>query len=243
MNQKEIIDLLLAEVETLPEEPVKRITYGAHIVAVESRKMGLATWAAGKHPVSKKDLPAADKAVSVQELARLLYDDNPLKSSLGIAALNSLLPDPAPNDITDINAGDLIMDLGKGKNVVVIGHFPFVEKMRNSFKDFKVFEKKPQAGDLKAELMPEYLPTADLVAITATTISNQSLAAILSNCSAAATKLIIGPSTPLTPVMFKLGFKYVAGSLVKDENMVRMGIENGLAFKQVQGVRHVILQN
>jgi uncharacterized protein (DUF4213/DUF364 family) len=242
MNQKEIIDLLLAEVENLPEEPVKRITYGAHIVAVESRKMGLATWAAGKHPVSTKDLPAANKAGSAQELARLLYDDNPLKSSLGIAALNSLLPDPAAKNITDVNAGDLIMDLGKGKNVVVVGHFPFVERMRNSFNDFKVFEKKPQAGDFAAELMPEYLPVADVVAITATTISNQSLAAILNNCSAAAIKLIIGPSTPLTPIMFKLGFKYVAGTLVKDEDTVRMEIENGLAFKQVQGVRHVILQ-
>jgi hypothetical protein len=43
--------------------------------------------------------------------------------------------------------------------------------------------------------------------------------------------------------MFELGFKYVAGTLVKDEETVRMGIENGLAFKQIQGIRHVILQN
>jgi len=243
MNHKKIIDLLLSTVANLPEQPVTRITYGAHIVAVESRKMGLATWAAGKHPVSAQDLPVPKSAGSAQELAQLLYDDNPLKSSLGIAALNSLLPDPAPADIADINAGDLIMDIGRGKNVVVVGHFPFVEKMQGCFKDFKIFEKEPQSGDLDAELMPEYLPQADIIAITATTITNQSLAAILSNSSPAAVKLIIGPSTPLTPIMFELGFKYVAGTVVKDGDLVRQGIESGLAFKQIKGVRHVILQN
>ncbi len=243
MNHNEIIDLILSSVEKLPEQPVTSITYGAHIVAVESHKMGLATWASGKHPVSAKNLPAPDKVGSAQELAQLIYDDNPLKSSLGVAALNSLLPDPEPEDIADINAGDLIMDLGKGKNVVVVGHFPFVERMQGCFNNFKIFEKKPQFGDLKAELMPEYLPAADVVAITATTISNKSLATILSGCSAAATKLIVGPSTPVSPIMFELGFKYVAGTIVKDKKVVRQGIVEGLAFKQIQGVRHVILQN
>ena len=241
-NQKEMTDFILSQFDTIPDQPVARLTYGAHIVAVESRNsMGLATWASEKHPVPIDDLPDPGQAVSVKELAQLLHDDNPLKSSLGLAALNSLLPDPAPEDLTDINAGDLIMDLGKGKQVSVIGHFPFVERMRGCFKEFMVFEKKPQSGDLKADLIPKHLPSADLVAITATTVSNKTLAEILSHCSPSATKMIIGPSTPLSSAMFELGFDYIAGIVVKDKNLVRQGIESGLAFKHLQGVKHVIL--
>ena len=162
-TQKEMIDFILGQLDTIPDQPVTRLTYGAHIVAVESQSMGLATWASEKHPVPIDDLPHPDQTVSVKELSQLLHDDNPLKSSLGLAALNSLLPDPVPDDLVDINAGDLIMDLGKGKYVVVIGHFPFVERMQGCFKEFMVFEKKPQSGDLEAELIPNHLPSADIV--------------------------------------------------------------------------------
>ena len=242
-TQKEMIDFILGQLDTIPDQPVTRLTYGAHIVAVESSTMGLATWASEKHPVPIDELPNLGQAGSAKELTQLLHDDNPLKSSLGLAALNSLLPDPAPGDLININAGDLIMDLGKEKYVTVIGHFPFVERMKGCFKEFRVFEKKPQSGDLEADLIPKHLPSADIVAITATTVSNKSLAGILSCCSQSATKLIIGPSTPLSPVMFELGFDYIAGIVVKDKNLARQGIENGLAFKQLQGVKHVILRD
>ncbi|MBN2809938.1 MAG: DUF364 domain-containing protein [Deltaproteobacteria bacterium] len=237
-----ISDHLLRQLEDIVDQPVSRLTYGSHIVAVESRTMGLATWASAKHPLPLKDLPEPGTAVSAKALAQLLKDDNPLKSSLGLAALNSLLPDPETDNQVDINAGDLLMELGQGKVVAVIGHFPFVEKMQGCFKKFMVFEKKPQAGDLEADLMPQHLPAAEIVAITATTLANKTLAGILACCSASAVKLIIGPSTPLSPVMFDFGFTYVAGTIVKDKEVVRQGIENGLAFKQIRGVRHVILR-
>jgi len=242
-DQKKMTDFTLSLLDKIADQPVARLAYGAHIVAVESRSMGLATWASEKHPVPLDDLPDPGQAVSGKELARLLHDENPLKSSLGLAALNSLLPDPEPEDLIDVNAGDLIMELGKEKVVAVIGHFPFVERMQGCFKEFMVFEKKTQSGDLKADLIPQHLPLADIVAITATTFSNKTLAEILSHCSPAATKLIIGPSTPLSPTLFELGFDYLAGSIVKEKNLVRQGIENGLAFKQLQGVSHVILRN
>jgi len=241
-NQKEMTDFILSQFDTIPDHPITRFTYGAHIVAVESRSMGLATWASAKHPVPIDDLPDPDQTVSVKKIAQLLHDDDPLKSSLGLAAFNSLLPDPSLDNLINVNAGDLIMNLGKGKRVSVIGHFPFVERMQGCFKEFMVFEKKPQSGDFETDLIPKHLPSAEVVAITATTISNQSLAEILSYCSPSASKLLVGPSTPLSPAMFELGFDYLAGSIINDKNLVRQGIENGLAFKHLQGVKHVILR-
>ena len=241
-NQKTLIDLILKELESVPDQEISGITYGAHIVAVESRTMGLATWACGRHPVVFEGLPSLKGSYSAKELALLIHDKDPMKSSLGLAALNSLLPDPLSRDIVDINAGDLILDLGKEKTVAIIGHFPFVERMKGCFKELMVFEKKPQSGDLESDLIPKHLPLADIVAITATTLSNGSLAEILSCSSPSAVKLIIGPSTPVTPALFKLGFDYVAGVVVNDRDIVKNGIENGCSFKQIKGVRHVILQ-
>ncbi len=244
MNQKQLIDTILKTIEHIPDQMVKEITYGSHIVAVETMKTGLATWAwQGRHPVPLDNLPDPGcEQQSVKKLIQMIYDDDPLKSSLGIAALNSILPDIDPKYFADINAGDLILKIGKEKKVAIVGHFPFVQKMKEKFKDLMVFEKKPQPGDLKSDLIPQKIPAADIVAITATTISNKTLAGILSCCSKNAIKLIIGPSTPLCTAMFDIGFDYIAGSIVKDKEIVKKGIIKGVSFKQLKGVNHVIMK-
>jgi len=42
--------------------------------------------------------------------------------------------------------------------------------------------------------------------------------------------------------MFELGFDYIAGSLVEDVDIFRQGIVDGCAFKQIKGIKHVILK-
>jgi uncharacterized protein (DUF4213/DUF364 family) len=245
MNHKEIADIILKAIDNIPDREVTCITYGSHIVSVESSKTGLATWAwHGSHPVPLNDLPDPKTGClhSVKQLAQLIHDNNPLKASLGLAALNSVLPDIDPENITDINASDLILKIGKGKKVAIVGHFPFVRKIREEFDDLMVFEKQPRTGDLESVLIPEKIPLADIVALTATTISNKTLASILSSCSENAVKLIIGPSTPLCTAMFDIGFDYVAGSIVKNKKIVKQGITQGVPFKQLKGVQHVIIK-
>ena len=243
MRHENFIQVLMDTIDNLTDHPIRNITYGAHIVAVESRKTGLATWAWNRHPVPMEALPDPGKQYSGKELARLITDDSPLKASLGMAALGSILPDIPPAHLTDLNAGDLILELGKNKTVAVIGHFPFVEKMKEKFNELMVFEKTPQAGDLEENRIPEKLPSADLVAITATAISNKSLGNILAHCAGTAVKLLVGPSTPLCTSMFELGFDYIAGTVVEDADLLRQGIVNGYAFKQVRGIKHVILKS
>ncbi|MFZ2957999.1 MAG: DUF364 domain-containing protein [Candidatus Ozemobacteraceae bacterium] len=43
---------------------------------------------------------------------------------------------------------NLTASLGKGKNVVVVGHFPDMERIRESARSFRILEKRPQPGDL-----------------------------------------------------------------------------------------------
>ncbi len=236
------IELLLEEIEQLEDFPVAAITYGPHIVAVESRKTGLATWAWNNHPVPLETLPDPDDQYSAKALARLIRDEDPLKASLGMATMNSLLPEPPARYLSNLNAGDLILRMGMEKRVAIIGHFPFVRKMKGKFKELMVFERSPKPGDLEENMIPLKLPSADIVAVTATTIANKSLGNILSSCREDAVKIIIGPSTPLCDAAFELGFDYVAGTLVNDTALLKKGIVSGCAFKQVQGVNHVILQ-
>ncbi len=243
ITQAEVIDHILNQLATIPDQAVACLTRGAHIVAVESRSMGIATWACGRHPACLDSLSDVEPSRSVKALASLLHDADPIKASLGLAAVNSLLPDPRPEEMVDVNAGDLILELGREKRVAVIGHFPFVERMKGKFRELMVFEKDPQSGDLEADLIPSRLPSADIVAITATTLSNGTLAGILASCRPSAVKLIIGPSTPVTPALFALGFDYVAGVVVRDGDLVKRGIDKGCSFKQIQGVSHVILQS
>jgi uncharacterized protein (DUF4213/DUF364 family) len=243
MTHPQFIQLLLKEIDRTADCPVTAITYGAHMVAVESSKTGVATWAWTDHPVPLESLPEPVKSDSAKNIARMIADENPLTASLGMAALNAILPDLPSRNLIDRNAGALTLDLGKGKNVAVIGHFPFVEKMKGKFRQFMVFEKKPRSGDLEESCIPEKLPSADVVAVTATTIANKSLGHILAHCRKDAVKLIIGPSTPMCSAMFELGFDYVAGSIVEDTARLKQGIVEGCSFKQAKGVKHVILQS
>lgn len=242
MDHSNVISLILNEIKKVEDHEVSSISYGAHVVGVESRKMGLATWSGGRHPVSLENMPEAGQQSSAKALAEYLKSDNPLESSLGLAAVNSLLPDAPKANLINVNAGDLILELGKNKKVAVIGHFPFVAKMQQKFDDLMVFEKLPGKGDLEEKLIPEKLPEADLIAITATTISNKTLGNILDYCSPNSIKMLIGPSTPVNKALFDLGFHYLAGSIVEDKKTIKEGIIAGYPFKHLKGVQHVILK-
>jgi len=49
--------------------------------------------------------------------------------------------------------------------------------------------------------------------------------------------MILGPSTPLSPVLFDHGATIIAGSRVLDESVVLNNIGQGATFQQVTGVR------
>ncbi len=242
MTQTDILNQLLNTLEGVSDHSIEEITTGAHIVTVRSRKSGLATWAVGQHPIDPGAFSLPEIGSSCKAAAQLILSGDPKKASLGMAAFSSLLPDIPSENVIDRNAADIIMELGSDKRVAVIGHFPFVARMKGKFKELMVFEKQPKDGDLDAVLIPEEMPKADVVALTATTLCNGSLAGILDHCSDTAVKLIIGPTTPLCQTTFDLGFDYVAGSIVEDLNLLKKGVVEGVSFKNVKGVRHVLLK-
>jgi uncharacterized protein (DUF4213/DUF364 family) len=239
MKQAHILELLLSELEKIDDQIITDVVYGSHLLGIGTEKFGVASWAYHQKMDSGSNLPPVPLHKSARETARLLLSSNPFEASLGLACVNSLLKiDNIPQK--NIKAQDLIVKYGENENVAVIGHFPFVNRIRDRFANFWVLEKKPRLGDIFEDEAPSVLPRADVIAITATTISNHTLGTILESASPQSLKIMLGPSTPMTPVLFELGIDILAGIIVHDTEKVKQSISAGLPFKKVEGVQHVV---
>ena len=106
-----------------------------------------------------------------------------------------------------------------------------------------VLELNPGVDELPAEAAPNILPQADVVAITSMTLVNQSLENLLKLCNPQAKILLLGPSTPLSPILFEHNIDLLSGSVVTDINPVLDAIKQGANFRQVHraGVRLVTM--
>ncbi len=233
-----IIDDLIA---SLPDDniPVRSVIVGAHWIAVCSRHCGLATTIIGDKPHDHTTVVRNAGFLhnqSARELAELARSDNPLEAGIGIAAINSLL-DADEKDAVEINASEVLMKQGKGKNVALVGHFPFIPRLRKSVGNLWVIEQYPIEDDHPASSASELIPNADIVALTGSALINHTMDGLLDLCRPETLVMLLGPTTPLSPVLFNHGVNIIAGSRVIDEDAVLHAIGQGATFQQVKGVR------
>ena len=238
MSSNSLIHDLLATLPATPV-PVRSLLVGAHWTAVCSARCGLATTTSGDachdhdsivHDAGQLHLKSA------QDLAKLAISENPLEAGIGVAAINSLL-DTNDARAVEINASEVLMKKGAGKNVALVGHFPFIPKVRKATANLWVIEQRPRDDDYPAQAASDLIPKADVVALTGSALMNHTLDNLLSLCSPEAFVMVLGPSTPLSPVMFDHGATVIAGSRVTDEAAVLHAIGQGATFQQVTGVR------
>jgi uncharacterized protein len=169
-------------------------------------------------------------------LAALLRSDSPMETSLGMAAVNALLEvDEA--QVTDRNASEEIIQRGRGKRVVVVGHFPFIPSVRQSVGHLDVLELHPGPGELSPETAAEVIPLADVVAITGTSLLNRTFDGLIRLCRPDAFVLVLGPTTPLSHVLFDYGVDLLAGTQVVDPIAALTTLSQGAIFRQMRGVR------
>ncbi len=238
----EILEQLICELE---DREISAAHIGFFTAAVVSsgaggERCGLASTLRGgacSGPVNK----AGDLAGRpVKELARRALCCSGVEASLGMAAINSALP---PLEYETINAEELITERAKGKNVAVIGHFPFTDRLRALAENLWVFELElKDARDLPPERMVELLPRADAVAITALTLLNGTFGGVLSHCRRDAFKMLLGPSAPLSHVLFGHGIDAVGGTKVEDIPALTRALGEGANFRGLPGKRMVVIR-
>jgi uncharacterized protein (DUF4213/DUF364 family) len=215
------------------DAPVASCRVGPRLAVVQSRRVGLAS-------VLRSDPSESSTLVerSARQLANRLRSVEPAEASVGLAAFNSLAP-PGPGALEGQNAYRLILEHGAGKRVTVVGHFPFVERLRSHVRELWVLELVPGDDDLPADEAPSVVPRSDVVAITGSSLVNHSLDQLL-ELAHGKYVVVLGPSTPLCPVLFDYGVVALGGTVVDDPDHVVRQVLDGVAFRDIEGVHPVL---
>ena len=173
-------------------------------------------------------------------LAELALSDSPTERSIGFAALNSLI-EVDETLCVERNAEAIILERGRGRRVAVVGHFPFVPSVRAAADECWVLELVPGPGDLPAERAPEVIPLADVVAITGMALVNGTFESLAALARPEAYVLLLGATTPLSPVLFEYGVDALSGTMLADISAALVAISQGANFRQIPGKRLVTM--
>jgi hypothetical protein len=216
------------------EAQATNVQIGLHWIAVQSRNTGMAHVFRGREGFELPDAGAI-QGKEIMELAAGLKSWEPLEAGLGLAALSSLI-DPIGENV---NVFDYIMSQAPGKTVTCIGRFPFYERLARSAAQSFLLEINPQEGELPPFAAEEVIPRSDLVIITGTSLINKTLERLL-ELSRNSIAVVLGPSTPMSDVLFDFGASVIAGIKVVDREKLFKSVAQGVKFyNKIEGIEPV----
>ncbi len=225
-----LIEDVLNEIE---DKPIDDIQIGITFVGVRiGTRIGVA------HRVdsySGTNLPTTFRNRIGTKVADLIYSENLIHAAIGTAAINAQL---MPDNIKCGNIFKTILDMAnKFDTIGVIGKFPFIAQLKELDCTVYAFEKKPIPGFLPANKTEELLPQCELAIITGTTFVNSTLERLL-NLSKGYT-IVIGPTSPLSSVLFKYGADVIAGIIAYDNNVIEV-IKHGGGTREFKKLVDVV---
>ena len=236
-----ILDHLISSLDL--NAAVQDLCQGVFHTAVLTRNCGLAATlprdALRQNPPLVKD-PGILLDKTAKELVHMAYSESILEAAIGLAAINSLL-EIDEESCKELNAADLILEKGTGMNIAVVGHFPFLSRVREKAKELWVIEKNPREGDFKESQADHFIPLADVVAITGTALTNHTIENLLALCRPDAFVVLLGDTAPLSPVFFEYGVNAVSGTKVVHQELVFKCVAQGANFRQIRGTRRLTL--
>jgi len=180
------------------------------------------------------------RGMSLKKLASLAGSGKGQETALGLAAINAALPEL---ETEEINAEEILAEKARGRRAAVIGHFPFVGRIRKIAGRLDVFELAPKDdSDIPSEKIPELLSEADVVAISAMTLVNRTFGNVIANCRRDSFKILLGPSAPLSPIIFDYGIDIVSGTRVADIPALLNALSEGVNFRSLPGKKLVTIR-
>lgn len=233
-------------IEETPDLPVDQVIVGIFNVGVSVKSRiaaGIAATITGNDR-NNGIAPGALRGKNLRELAMLVLSQTPLEASVGLAAINAGI---ACNEnfgnrkYVEINGRELLLEKGKNKSVASIGRFPFLDKISNAFRCLEVFEKQPGPSDLPETDIPARLLEAEVVIITGTTLSNHSFDSIVPYLNPKAYVIMLGPSTPVSPILLNSGINAVCGVQIQDSSGVMASIKEGVHTRDIRGIKQIAL--
>jgi uncharacterized protein (DUF4213/DUF364 family) len=225
------------------EAPVRDIRQGVFHTGVLTRYCGLA--ATLPRDALKQETPMVKEPGFLldkrpRELAQMAYSQSILEAAIGMATINSLLEvDEAT--CTELNAAQLIVEKGEGRRIAIVGHFPFIPRVREHSGEVWVIEKNPKEGDFSEAEAGNLIPKADIVAITGTALTNHTLEHLLDLCNPDAFVIVLGDTAPMSAILFDYGVDAISGTRVVDHQLALSCVSQGANFRQIRGVRRLTM--
>jgi uncharacterized protein (DUF4213/DUF364 family) len=229
MNCKRLFNDLIEGIA--PDAVAERIICGASFSAVRSAgNIGVCrTQEEGARPPL---LPKKHEGMPLRELAGCILSWNFAEASLGLAAINAWYNAPArlrglgieisEDRRLEDRAFDPFITLQravKGKNVVTVGHFPYIDKLFAPYCNLSIIERfNPQDGDYPEQAADFLLPVCDYAFISSCTLVQKSLPRMLELCPNAYVALISN-SVPITPILHKYGIDALAGFAITEPEL------------------------
>jgi uncharacterized protein (DUF4213/DUF364 family) len=236
-----ILDDLLATLNY--DAPVKDIRQGVFHTGVLTSYCGLAATlprdALRQEPPLVRE-PGFLLNKTAQELARMACSESVLEAAIGMATINSLL-EVDVDSCTELNAAEVILKKGEGKNVAIVGHFPFLPRIREKAGALWVIEKNPKEGDFHEVEADRLIPQADVVALTGTSLTNHTLEHLLRLCHSRAYIIMLGDTVPLSPILFDYGVDALSGTRVIDPDLALQCVSQGANFRQIKGTKRLTM--
>ena len=226
-----------------PEVSVRDIRQGLFFTGVLTRHCGLASTLfrdtiRQRRPSVKEPGFLTEK--TALELAQMAYSESLPEAAIGMATINSLLEIDEERCLS-LNAGDLIAEKGKDKRVVIVGHFPFIPKLREVTKELWVIEKNPREGDFTETEAESLILQADVVGITGTAFTNHTIEYLLKLCSSKAYVVVLGGTAPLSPILFNYGVDAISGTKVTNPELALRCVSEGATYRQIKGVQKITM--
>lgn len=187
---------------------------------------------------------------TLKTVASWVNDWEPFKATVGMAAINCSLsvggyqPEAVVLEAKEQQANLAVFDyflpqLIKQK-VVVIGHYPGIEQYVKQY-GWQVLERMPQSGDYPDPAAEYLLPEADWVFLSASTLVNKTFPR-LATLAASATTVLMGPTLPWLPELYRFGIDYLAGvSIVDPQALFETACEGGGVRIFDSSVRYQVL--
>jgi hypothetical protein len=143
-----------------------------------------------------------------------LASKNVLRIAVGMACLKCVLP-PADN-ITMQSAIEPFAEQTKRHPSCFIGHFKDAALWRDEGRPVSIVELVPRPGDIHWDDSHEVLQNAELVFMTGLTLVNGTFGEVIRRTPRAKVRIVMGPTVPLTPVLFTLGVHRLGSSRITD---------------------------
>jgi uncharacterized protein (DUF4213/DUF364 family) len=226
-----------------PGAKIEKVVVGPSLTAVlAGERLGLASHLGARPSTDQAGLAEELEGATCARAAKLVLKSSAYEVSLGMACLNAGLLPKATAETRPIQ--EVVAGLAQDGEAALVGQFPFTGWLRENVAKLHLFELQAVEGRLPREQWDQVLSRVKVAAITSTVFLTRHASYYLSMAKNAS-RIFIGPSTPLSPALFDFGADMLAGSLVTDIGKVLHNASAGGCFSEVfhgGGIQFVTMQ-